>query len=60
MGSNAYRSSSLYLSRDCWSMPDCSAYPVQPVRNRRMTARTVTLNQLESHLWEAANILRGQ
>jgi type I restriction enzyme M protein len=24
-----------------------------------MTASTVTLNQLESHLWEAANILRG-
>src|SRR2546423_1813050 len=24
-----------------------------------MTAHTVTLNQLESHLWEAANILRG-
>ena len=24
-----------------------------------MTAQTVTLNQLESHLWEAANILRG-
>ena len=24
-----------------------------------MTANTVTLNQLESHLWEAANILRG-
>ena len=24
-----------------------------------MTVHTVTLNQLESHLWEAANILRG-
>src|SRR2546426_3864323 len=24
-----------------------------------MTAHTVTLNQLESYLWEAANILRG-
>ena len=24
-----------------------------------MTAHTVTINQLESHLWEAANILRG-
>ena len=24
-----------------------------------MTASTITLNQLESHLWEAANILRG-
>jgi type I restriction enzyme M protein len=24
-----------------------------------MTTHTVTLNQLESHLWEAANILRG-
>jgi type I restriction-modification system DNA methylase subunit len=24
-----------------------------------MTAHTVTLNQLEAHLWEAANILRG-
>src|SRR5437016_13901514 len=40
-------------------MPDCLAYHAQPVRNRRMTAHTVTLNQLESHLWEAANILRG-
>ena len=34
-------------------------YPAQPVRNRRMTNNTITLNQLESHLWEAANILRG-
>ena len=24
-----------------------------------MTVHAVTLNQLESHLWEAANILRG-
>lgn len=24
-----------------------------------MTCKTITLNQLESHLWEAANILRG-
>ena len=24
-----------------------------------MTAHTVTLKQLESYLWEAANILRG-
>ena len=24
-----------------------------------MTAHTITLNQLEAHLWEAANILRG-
>src|SRR6266516_2736210 len=40
-------------------MPDCSAYHVPPLRNRRMTAHTVSLNQLESHLWEAANILRG-
>ena len=27
--------------------------------DRRMTSPTVTLTQLESHLWEAANILRG-
>src|SRR2546422_11124614 len=40
-------------------MPDCLAYHAQPVRNRCMTAHAVTLNQLESHLWEAANILRG-
>src|SRR5713101_6677895 len=40
-------------------MPNCSAYPSQPLRNRRMTVHTVTLSQLESHLWEAANILRG-
>src|SRR5437879_3800995 len=40
-------------------MPDCSAYPAQPVRNRCMTVHTVSLNLLESHLWEAANILRG-
>ena len=40
-------------------MPDCSACHTQPVRNRRTTAHTVTLNQLEAHLWEAANILRG-
>src|SRR5712691_5091104 len=53
------RSSGLCLSRCCWSMPDCSAYPAQPLRNHCMTVHTVTLNQLESHLWEAANILRG-
>src|SRR4030095_13729328 len=49
----------LCLSCSCWSMPDCSACHAQFVRKRRMTAHTVTLNQLESHLWEAANILRG-
>jgi type I restriction enzyme M protein len=36
-----------------------SAYSAQLVRNRCMIGHTVTLNQLESHLWEAANILRG-
>ena len=40
-------------------MPDYSVCHAQLVRKRRMTAHTVTLNQLESHLWEAANILRG-
>src|SRR5215510_8019048 len=40
-------------------MPDCLAYRTQTVRNRCMTVHTVTLNQLESHLREAANILRG-
>jgi hypothetical protein len=28
-------------------------------RNRRVTPNTATLNQLESHLWEAANIRRS-
>src|SRR5437762_6470510 len=40
-------------------MPDGSAYHTKPTRNRCMTAYTVTLHQLASHLWEAANILRG-
>src|SRR2546428_3232841 len=40
-------------------MPDYSACHPHLMRKRRMTAHTVTLNQLESRLWEAANILRG-
>src|SRR5262249_48023707 len=56
---NTCRSSGLCLSRSRWSMPGCSAYPAQLVRNRCMTVYTVTLNQLASHLWQAANILRG-
>ena len=29
------------------------------VRDRTLSADKITLNQLESHLWESANILRG-
>lgn len=28
-------------------------------KERRMMSDAITLSQLESHLWEAANILRG-
>ena len=37
----------------------CSLRVLESERLHHMPADTITLSQLESHLWEAANILRG-